>query len=61
MIICEQVINMSEKSIEDVFNLSEKLLLYIYKNEPLDDISSLVNESKLTEDEIKINKLIYWI
>lgn len=44
-------------SLDESFNLSEKVLLYISKNEPLDarKINELVKNSGIEEDRMKLN------
>lgn len=39
----------------EIFDISQKILMYILQNEPVDDISELINDSKIPEDTMKLN------
>jgi len=41
--------------LNETLNISQKLLVYICENEPIDSISDLISKSKLSEDKIKLN------
>lgn len=43
------------KDNETFFDISQKLLAYIYAHEPIDNISELVEKSGLGEETIKLN------
>jgi hypothetical protein len=40
---------------ENLFDISQKILMYICQNEPVDDVSRLIKDSKIPEDTIKLN------
>jgi hypothetical protein len=44
-----------ETSLDESFSLTEKILLYISKNEPIDNFQELIEKSGLPKDKIKLN------